>query len=143
MENDIKLITRLCKEAKIFPGKYYLNIINFIEENNSYVFFGRDSISYRLDDVTSYEAKLLKLQFDILRVLIENDLLKNKDYNTVLYDTLTRYDLSVRETFERWVDVVKKSDKKEFVNYFFKAFENKIGHINEKIKMRILNGLPK
>ena len=143
METNIRLITRLCKEANIFPGEYYSNIINFIKEFDSYVFFGRDTINYSLTDGTNYEAKLLTLQFDILRVLIENDLLKNKDYNTVLYDTLTRYDLSVRETFERWVDVVKKSNKKEFVNYFFKAFENKIGHINEKIKMRILNGLPK
>jgi len=146
MEKDIKLITRLCKEANIFPGEYYSNIINFIKESHSYVFFGRDTIRYRLVDGTSYEAKLLKLQFDIIRTLIGHDLLKKPDYIIVLTDTLKRYDLKSAWDAEQlylWSNVVKKSNKKEFVDYFFKTFENKIGHINEKIKMKILNGLPK
>lgn len=146
MEKDIKLITRLCKEANIFPGEYYNHILNFIKESHSYVFFGRDSIRYRLVDGTSYEAKLLKLQFDIIRTLIEHDLLKNPDYIIVLTDTLTRYDLKSAlhtEHFYLWSNVVKKSNKKEFVDYFFKVFENKIGQISESTKIKILSGLPK
>lgn len=146
MEKDIKLITRLCKEANIFPGEYYNNIINFIKESHSYVFFGRDTMRYSLIDGTNYEAKLLKLQFDIIRTLIEHDLLKNPDYTIVLTDTLTRYDLKIAlrtEHLHRWSNVVKKSNKKEFVDYFFKVFENKIGQINENTKNKILNGLPK
>jgi hypothetical protein len=146
MEKDIKLITRLCKEANIFPGEYYYNIINFIKENNSYVFFGRDSIRYHLDDGTDYQAKLLKLQFDILRALIKDDLLTEPDYIIVLKDTLTRYNLKGvfrTEHVDAWLNVIKASHKKEFVDYFFKEFEKKVGHISECVKIDIINGLPK
>lgn len=122
---DIKIVTRLCKEAGIFPGKYYLNIINFIDRNNSYVFYGIDKIGYSRHGV-DYEIKFLTLQFDILRGLIEANLLRKEDYLLVMRDTLTRYDVrKAGDDLLRWERVVKETKKKEFVDYFFKAFEKK------------------
>ena len=140
---DIKIVTRLCKEAGIFPGKYYLNIINFIDRENSYVFYGRDKIGYSRHGV-DFEIKFLKLQFDILRGLIEANLLRKEDYLLVMRDTLTRYDITrAGSDFPNWKIIVKETKKKEFVDYFFKAFEKKIGKLDIKRAESIINGLPR
>jgi len=143
MREDIKIVTRLCKEAGIFPGKYYLNIINFIDRESSYVFYGRDKIGYFRQGV-DYEVKFLTLQFDILRGLIEANLLRKEDYLLVMRDTLTRYDITkAGNDFPNWKIIAKETKKKEFVDYFFKAFEKKIGKFDMKRAESIINGLPR
>ena len=143
LNKDIKIITRLCKEAGIYPGKYYKNIISYIDENNSYVFYGRDKVSYSRYGI-GFEIKFLRLQFDILEALINNDLLGKKDYQLALKDTLTRYDVNRNHSFvDGWSRVAIGANKKEFVEFFFDAFEKKIGKIKESTKTNILRGLPK
>ena len=140
---DIKIVTTLCKEAGIFPRKYYLNIINFIDRENSYVFYGRDNVRYSRQG-TDYEIKFLTLQFDILRGLIEANLLGKEDYLLVMRDMLTRYDItSAGSDFPNWKIIAKETKKKEFVDYFFKAFEKKIGKLDIKRAELIINGLPR
>ena len=140
---DIKIVTRLCKEAGIFPGKYYLNIINFIDRENSYVFYGRDNVRYSRQG-TDYEIKFLTLQFDILRGLIEANLLGKEDYLLVMRDTLTRYDITrAGSDFPNWKIIATETKKKEFVDYFYKAFEKKIGKLDIKRAELIINGLPR
>jgi len=146
MTYDIKIVTRYCKEAGIFPSKYYINIINFIKENNSYVFYGFDGGNYSGMGV-EYEIKFLKLQFNILKSLIDNGLLNAKDYILVMTDTLQRYNLKLARQqqypwFENWKKVVARTNKKEFVEYFFNAFEKNVGTPDEKRKKLILEGLP-
>lgn len=144
MTYDIKIVTRYCKEAGIFPSKYYTNIINYIKENDSYVFYGLDGGAYSLMGV-EYEIKFLKLQFDVLKSLIDNSLLDTKDYILVMTNTLQRYDLkkALRYSwFEDWKMVVARTNKKEFVEYFFNAFEKNVGTLDEKTKKLILEGLP-
>ena len=145
MRKDIKIVTRLCKEAGIFPGKHYADIVNYIEENNSYVFYGRDHYAYSMMGV-DYEIKFLKLQFDILKSLIDNDLLGENDYILVLTNTLTRYDISKSLNLpwlENWKKIVKNSNKKEFVDFFFDAFEKNVGALTEKQKNEIMKGVPR
>jgi hypothetical protein len=145
MREDIKIITRQCKEAGIFPSKHYINIINYIEENDSYVFYGFDGGSYSRMGV-EYEIKFLKLQFDVLKSLIDNDLLDAKDYILVMSDTLQRYDLKKARRYS-WSEecemVVARTNKKEFVEYFFNAFEKNVGTLDEIRKNLILEGLPR
>jgi hypothetical protein len=143
MRKDIKIVTRLCKEAGIFPGKHYTNIVNYIEKNNSYVFYGRDHYSYSTMGVDC-EIKFLKLQFDILKLLIDNDLLGENDYILVLTNTLTRYDISKSFNLpwlENWKKIVKNSNKKEFVDFFFDAFEKNVGALTEREKNEIMKGM--
>jgi hypothetical protein len=143
MNKSIKIITRLCKEAGIYPGKYYKGIISYIDENNSYVFYGRDKVSYSRFG-TEFEIKFLRLQFDILEALINNNLLGKEDYKLALKDTLTRYDVSASHNYiDGWTKVARGANKKEFVEFFFDAFEKKIGKIKESTKRGILLGLPK
>ena len=145
MRNEIKIVTRLCKEAGLFPGRYYTNIINFIEENNSYIFYGKDNMDYCKKGV-EFEAKMLRLQFDILQVLIECDLLESYDYNNALIDTLHRYDVTKATDYpwlDNWKTVSIKSGKKEFIEFFFKAYEKKLGEIKKSRKAEILRGLPR
>ena len=140
---DIKIVTRLCKEAGIFPGKYYLNIINFIDRENSYVFYGRDKIGYSRQGV-DYEIKFLTLQFDILRGLIEANLLRKEDYLLVMRDTLTRYDITkAGSDFPNWKIIARETKKKEFVDYFINAFEKNIGKPDKKRVEEIMSGLPR
>lgn len=140
---DIKIVTRLCKEAGIFPGKYYLNIIDFIDIENSYVFYGRDKIGYSRHGV-NFEVKFLTLQFDILRGLIEANLLRKDDYLLVMRDTLTRYDVrKAGDDLCDWKRVVKETNKKKFVDYFINAFEKNIGKPDKNIVEEIMSGMPR
>lgn len=143
MNKSIKIITRLCKEAGIYPGNYYKSLLSYIDENDSYVFYGRDNTSYS-GHGTEFEIKFLRLQFDILEALINNGLLGKEDYQLALKDTLTRYDVSGNHNFiDGWTKVARGANKKEFVEFFFDAFEKKIGKIKEATKTNILRGLPK
>ena len=91
-EKANKIFKRLCKEIGIYPGKFYKDIMNFFEYADSYVFYGRDEASY-----SSYgeqaEIKFYRLQFDLAKKLIEDNILRPGDYNTILNDTLYRYDV--------------------------------------------------
>ena len=140
---DIKIVTRLCKEAGIFPGEYYLNIINFIDRENSYVFYGRDKMKYSMYGV-DFEVKFLTLQFDILRGLIEANLLRKEDYLLVMRDTLTRYDIrNAGDNLLGWKRVVKETNKKKFVDYFINAFEKNIGKPDKNRVKEIMSGMPR
>ena len=120
-----------------------INIINFIDREKSYVFYGRDKIGYSRHGV-DFEVKFLKLQFDILRGLIEANLLRKEDYLLVMRDTLSRYDITrAGGDFPNWKIIAKETKKKEFVDYFFKAFEKKIGKLDIKRAESIINGLPR
>lgn len=146
MENSIKIVKRQCKEAGIFPGKLYISLINYIESMDSYVFYGLDGIGYSGFGGVECEIKMLKLQFNILKSLIEKGLLEKNDYLKVINDTLRRYNIknSVGLSWHGdWKRVVKETDKKNFVEFFFKAFEENVGHLTEHEKYRILEGLPR
>ena len=138
---SFKIISRLCKEANIFPGSFYKNIRNYVEENDSYVFYGRDGISYSKEGV-NFEEKLFKLQLDLLRCLIDNDILKESDYCLAFSDTLTRYNVRTNYDRDRWIRVAKTARKKEFFQYFIEKFKEKVGEPNEKTLNIIINGLP-
>ena len=140
-KKSLKIITRLCKEANIFPGSFYKNIIDFVYENNSYVFYGKDGMAYSRQGV-NFEAKLYKLQLDLIRSLIDNDILEHKDYITVFNDTLTRYNLKAHYDTPRWTQVVVTSNKKEFFKYFVEKYERKIGVLNIERLAYIKDGLP-
>lgn len=143
MENHIKIITRLFKEAGVFPSKQYRHIFNYIEEKKCCIFYGRDGISYGKLGV-DYEIKFLKLQFDIVKKLIEYDLLTIPEYNIILFDTIDRYDIRFAgEEYNKWYRVAKETNKKEFVDYFFNVYEDKIGSIKECKKVSVRMGLPR
>lgn len=143
MKKDIKIITRLCKEARIYPGEFYKSLLSYIDENNSYVFYGRDNVSYSGHGV-DFEIKFLRLQFDILKTLIENNMLEKDDYILALKNTLTRYDVSRSNQFtDSWIKVARGTNKSEFVKFFFDAFEKNVGKISDKTKRDIIRGLPK
>ena len=138
---SFKIISRLCKEANIFPGPFYKNIRNYVEENDSYVFYGRDGISYSKEGV-NFEEKLFKLQLDLLRYLIDNDILKESDYCLAFSDTLTRYNVKKNYDRDRWLRIAKTARKKEFFQYFIEKFKEKVGEPNEKTLNIIIDGLP-
>ena len=141
-KKSLKIIARLCKEARVFPGKYYKNIINFVEINNSYVFYGRDKMSYSYNDV-EFEEKFFKLQLDLIRCLIENDILEKPDYCLTFSDTLTRYNVNTTFDKGRWTRVAKTAKKKEFFEFFIEKYKEKLGYINKKTYDIVLKGLPK
>ena len=140
-QKSLKIIRRQCKEANIFPGVYFKNIIDFVYKNNSYVFYGRDGMAYSRQGV-NFEAKLYKLQLDLIRSLIDNDILERKDYVTVFNDTLTRYDVRSNYDRVRWTKVVVTANKKEFIEYFAEKYERKIGSLNESRLEYIKGTLP-
>jgi hypothetical protein len=146
MKDGIKIVKRQCKEAGIFPGTLYLSLLDYIENSHSYVFYGLDGVGYSTAGGVECEIKMLKLQFNILKSLIEKGLLEKNDYLKALNDTLTRYNIrnSVgRPWREDWKRVVEETDKKDFVEFFFKAFEENVGHLTASAKNIILEGLPR
>lgn len=125
-EKANKIFKRLCKEIGIYPGKFYKDIMNFFEYADSYVFYGRDEASY-----SSYgeqtEIKFYRLQFDLARKLIEDNILRPDDYNTILNDTLYRYDVKKSDAFrDKWQIVAKRSGKRDFVDFFILKYQEKI-----------------
>ena len=138
-----KIFKRLCKEMGIYPGKFYKHIMNFFDEGKTYVFYGRDDASY-----SSYGEKeeigFYKLQLDLARRLIEENLLTNKDYGLLLDDTLSRYDVNrAHQHLPRWSMVAKRSGKKDFLDFFIPQYEKNIGRIPERRKKNLYDSLPK
>lgn len=125
-EKANKIFKRLCKEIGIYPGKFYKGIMNFFEYADSYVFYGRDEASYSSYDEQT-EIKFYRLQFDLARKLIEDNILRPGDYNTILNDTLYRYDVKKSDVFsDRWRIVAKYSGKRDFVDFFIRKYQEKI-----------------
>ena len=141
-KKSLKIFKRHCKEANIFPSVYFKNIIDFVHEKNSYVFYGKDGIVYSNQGV-DFEAKFYKLQLDLIRSLIDNDILEHKDYTKVFEDTLARYDIRTNFDKTRYAQVAVTANKKEFFEYFVEEYVRKIGHINKARLEHIKGGLPK
>ena len=141
-EKANKIFKRLCKEIGIYPGKFYKDIMNFFEYADSYVFYGRDEASY-----SSYgeqaEIKFYRLQFDLARKLIEDNILRTSDYNTILNDTLYRYDVNKSDVFrDKWQVVAKYSGKRDFVDFFIRKYQEKIKKLPISKVAEIYDTLP-
>lgn len=140
-----KIFSRLSKECNIFLSREYKLLITFFRTKKSHVFYGRSEIPFNALGLEG-EIRFLKLQFDFIRKLIEENLLCYKDYNIVLDDLLQRYlliGIVDPETQKRWRKVACQSGKAQFVDFFFNKYENRFTEINISLKHKIIQGLPK